>query len=403
MATLLQSIRVLDLSRVLAGPYCTMLLGDLGAQVIKVERPGCGDDTRAWGPPFIAGESAYFLCTNRNKQSITLDLKSPAGRDVVLRLAACCDVLVENFMPGTLDRLGLGWEQVSAVNPRMVFCSITGFGQDGPCRDAPGYDIMIQAMSGVMSITGQADGPPTKVGVAISDITAGLFACNAILAALVSRGRTGRGERIDISLLDSSVAWLANVGANYLATGEVPERPGNAHANIVPYQAFDTADRPIVVAVGNDGQWQRFCAAVERGDLANDPQFATNPLRVQHRQELIPQLQRAINSRTADEWLARLAEAGVPSAAVNTLDRVFRNPQVQARRMLVEVQHPTAGRLPMAGSPFKLSNSGEVDYRPPPRLGEHTECVLRDVLGMSGEQIAALGAGGALGRVSQEA
>jgi formyl-CoA transferase len=390
MGGLLQSVRVLDLSRVLAGPYCAMLLGDLGAEVIKLERPGAGDDTRHWGPPFVGGESAYYLCCNRNKKSITLDLKSPAGRDLALRLAAESDVVLENFVPGTLERLGLGYDQLRSANSGIVLCSITGFGQTGPYRDLPGYDIIVQGMAGIMSITGEPGGPPMKVGVAISDITAGLFACNAILAALVARQQTGRGDWIDISLLDSSVAWLANVGSNYLATGEVPARYGNAHANIVPYQAFQAADRYLIVAVGNDAQWQRFCQAISRPDLAAEERFRTNPLRVENRAALLPLLEAVFLERSAEEWLRRLNAADVPCGPVNTLDRVFSDPQVQSRHMLLEVPHPTAGSVKMTASPWKLASAAPSQHRPPPLLGQHTDEILRDLLGLGPGQIAEL-------------
>lgn len=392
----LEHIKVLDLSRVLAGPYCTMLLGDLGAEVIKVERPGSGDDTRQWGPPFVAGESAYFLSCNRNKKSITLNLKSPQGREIAAALAARCDVLVENFLPGTLDEMGLGHAVLREINPRLVFCSITGFGQDGPYRDLPGYDLLIQAMGGVMSITGEPDGAPMKVGVAIADINAGLFAANAILAALVARAARGAGERIDISLFDSTVAWLANVGESYLVTGKLPQRHGNAHPSIVPYQAFRAADGYFIVAVGNDAQWERFCLAIGRADFAGHARFRTNPLRVENRAVLVPLLEQILAVLPVDEWLTRLAHAGVPSGPVNTLDRVFENAQVRAREMLLEVTHPTIGALRLAGSPLKLGTHAQIALSPPPLLGEHTDDVLRRHLGYDDAAIEALHAAGAI-------
>jgi formyl-CoA transferase len=396
MALPLAHVRVLDLSRVLAGPYCAMVLGDLGAEVIKVERPGSGDDTRHWGPPFAGGESAYYLCCNRNKKSVTINLKSDRGRDYLRGLAANSDVLIENFLPGTLAEAGLGYEALRALNPRLIFCSITGFGQDGPYRDVPGYDVLIQAMAGVMSITGEPDGTPMKVGVAISDITAGLFAANAIMAALLARERGGEGERIDISLFDSTLAWLANVGSAYLVTGQVPRRYGNAHATIEPYQAFATRDGHIIVAVGNDGQWQRFCAAVERPDLAADDRFRTNPLRVRHRAVLIPMIEAVLAARPTSEWLPRLARAEVPSGPVNTLDDAFADPQVQARRMLIDVPHPTIGALRMVGSPIKLATNDGGAASAPPLLGQHTAEVLQGVLGLSAADIDAARAAGAI-------
>ncbi|MBI5757367.1 MAG: CoA transferase [Planctomycetales bacterium] len=383
MSLPLEQVRVLDLSRVLAGPYCTMLLGDLGADVVKVERPQSGDDTRQWGPPFIGGQGAYFLCCNRNKRSLTLNLKSPRGQEIVRTLATNSDVVVENFLPGTLDEIGLGYEALSRINPRLVFCSITGFGQTGPLRNEPGYDIMIQARAGVMSITGEPDGQPMKVGVAISDITAGLFAANAILASLLSRERTGRGDRIDISLYDCTVAWLANVGSNYLVSGEVPRRHGTAHPNIVPYQAFQAADGSLIVAVGNDTQFQRFCDVIGRSDLAADPRFSTNSLRVQHRDELLPVLRSIFQQRPVAEWLVALEQAQVPTGPVNTMDRVFADPQVAARDMVWPMSHPTADEIKLVGSPLKFAAADAPPRRPPPLLGEHTGQILHELLGIS--------------------
>jgi len=386
----LGGVRVLDLSRVLAGPYCTMMLGDLGAEVIKVERPGLGDDTRQWGPPFAAGESAYYLCCNRNKQSLTLNLKNPAGRDIAVRLAERCDVLVENFLPGTLDGWGLSYEVLSRHNPKLVYCSITGFGQTGPRRDEPGYDIMIQAQAGVMSITGEADGPPMKVGVAISDITSGIFACNAILAALYARERTGRGDRIDMALFDATIAWLANVGSNYLVSGQVPLRQGTAHPNIVPYQAFAASDTSLIIAVGNDGQFVKFCECLGRADLAADPRFKTNALRVENRETLVPLVTAEIALRPAGEWLRKLEQAGIPCGPLNSIDRVFADPQTTAREMLIEVPHPTIGPLKLAGMPLKLASLTHPPRRPPPLLGEHTNAVLADILKLSEAEIRQL-------------
>src|SRR5262245_7114841 len=373
-----------------------MMLGDLGAEIIKGERPGLGDDTRQWGPPFAAGESAYYLCCNRNKRGITLNLKNPAGREIAARLADQCDVLVENFVPGTLDGWGLSYEALARRNPRLVFCSITGFGQTGPRSAEPGYDIMIQALAGPMSITGEPDGPPMKLGVAISDITAGLFACSAILAALYARERTGRGERIDMSLFDATIAWLANVGSNYLVSGAVPRRQGTAHPNIVPYQAFRAAAESLIIAVGNDAQFVKFCDVLGLPELAADPRFVTNPLRVQHRIALLPLLEVEIARRPAAEWLRDLERAGIPSAPVNTIDRVYHDPQTAAREMLIEVPHPTIGRLKMAGSPLKLAGAGAPPRRPPPLLGEHTDQVLAKVLKLTSEDIRALRASGAI-------
>lgn len=392
----LENVRVLDLSRVLAGPYCTMMLGDLGADVVKVERPGTGDDTRQWGPPFAAGESAYYLCCNRNKRGITLNLKSEQGREIAVQLAERADVLVENFLPGTLDAWGLSYAALSQRNPRLVYCSITGFGQTGPRSAEPGYDIMIQALAGVMSITGETDGAPMKVGVAISDITSGIFACNAILAALVGRERTGRGDRVDVALFDATIAWLANVGSNYLVSGQVPRRQGTEHPNIVPYQAFQAADESLIVAVGNDGQFVKFCDVIGRPELATDARFVTNALRVQHRSELLPVLAAEMARRPAAEWLDKLEQAGIPCGPVNTIDRVFADPQTAARDMLIETAHPTIGRLKLAGSPLKLASIDQPPRRPPPLLGEHTDEVLRDELALSPAEIHRLRASGAI-------
>jgi formyl-CoA transferase len=386
----LEGVRVLDLSRVLAGPYCTMMLGDLGADVLKVERPGTGDDTRQWGPPFAAGESAYYLCCNRNKRSLTLNLKARAGREIAARLAERSDVLVENFLPGTLDAWGLSYAELARANPRLIYCSITGFGHTGPRRDEPGYDIMIQAMAGVMSITGEADGPPMKLGVAISDITAGIFASSAILAALYAREQSGAGQQIDMALFDSTIAWLANVGSNYLVSGAVPGRQGTAHPNIVPYQAFEASDQSLIVAVGNDAQFARLCTTIGLGALAADPRFETNALRVQNRSELIPLLAAKFACRPASEWLRELERAGVPCGPVNTVDRVFADLQTAAREMVIEVPHPTIGRLKLAGSPLKLASVDQVPRRPPPLLGEHTNEVLAEILKMNDDELREL-------------
>ncbi|MGQ0635141.1 MAG: CaiB/BaiF CoA transferase family protein [Planctomycetaceae bacterium] len=396
MRAVLEGVQVLDLSRVLAGPYCTMLLADQGADVIKVERPDGGDDTRHWGPPFAAGESAYYLSCNRNKRGITLNLKTAAGRELARRLAERSDVLVENFLPGTLDRWGLGFAELSQRNPRLVYCSITGFGQTGPRSAEPGYDIMIQALAGVMSITGEPDGPPMKLGVAISDITAGLFACQAIVGALYAREMTGQGERIDISLFDATLAWLANVGQNYLVSGEVPQRLGTAHPNIVPYQAFQAADESLIIAVGTDAQFRRFCDLLGRPELADDARYATNALRVEHRDTLIPLIAAAVRGRLASDWLARLDAADIPCGAVNTIDRALGDPQAAARGMVQHVAHPTIGDLKLAGSPVKLQNASHVPIQPPPLLGQHTDLVLRDMLRLTAAEIRKLRESGAV-------
>ena len=375
----LQGIRVLDLSRVLAGPYCTMVLGDLGADVIKVESPE-GDETRGWGPPFSERESAYFLCINRNKRSIVVDFKTDEGREILHTLIKKSDVFVENFRPGTLRRFSIDYEAASALNPNLIYCSITGFGQTGPLRDRPGYDFMIQAMGGLMSITGEPDGEPMKVGVAVADLFAGQNAVVAILAALQVRTKTGRGQHLDISLLDSQVAMLANVASNYLISGNLPERYGNAHANIVPYQSFQASDAWFIVAVGNDKQFEKLCALIGHLELVNDQRFVTNAGRVKHRDELIAILKPIFLRRTASEWLSALEAAGIPCGPINTLDQVFAEPQVKSREMLIHMEHSQIGDLKLVGSPLKFSDS-TMEYKlPPPRLGEHTEEILKELL-----------------------
>ncbi len=386
----LGGIKVLDLSRVLAGPYCSMMLGDLGAEVIKVELPEKGDDTRQWGPPEAGGEAAYYLCVNRNKRGVTVNMKSPEGREIIRKLALQSDILIENYKVGTLQKMGLGYEDLSGENPGLVYCSITGFGQNGPDKDKPGYDFMIQGMGGIMSFTGEPDGKPMKVGVAIVDITAGLFAASSILAALRQRDRTGRGQFVDIALLDSVVAWLANVGSNYLVSGELPVRYGNAHPNIVPYEPFKTLDGGFInLAVGNDRQWRDFCRLAGLDHLAEEPKFATNPQRVLNRGELIPIVAEKMLDRTGDEWLRELEAAKIPCGPINTLDRVFSDPQVVAREMVAEVAHPTAGTVRLVSTPMKLSSSPCTIRRHPPLLGEHTGEVLME-LGYSAEQVADL-------------
>ena len=375
----LQGIRVLDLSRVLAGPYCTMVLGDLGADVIKVESPD-GDETRGWGPPFAGGESAYYLCVNRNKRSIVVDFKTEQGRGILHELIRRSDILVENFRPGTLARFSLDYGSASAINPNLVYCSITGFGQTGPLRDKPGYDFMIQGMGGLMSITGEPDGEPIKVGVAVADLFAGQNAVIAILAAVQARSQIGKGQHLDISLFDSQVAMLANVASNYLISGNLPKRYGNAHANIVPYQSFQASDAWFVVAVGNDRQFEKLCEVLGKQEFANNERFGSNSERVKHRHELISLLKPVFLTKTSREWLSMLEAAGIPCGAINTLDDVFSMPQVSARELLVHMEHEEIGDLKLVGSPLKFSDT-PVDYKlPPPRLGEHTEDILKELL-----------------------
>lgn len=395
MPTLLQNIRVLDLSRVLAGPYCTMLLGDYGADVIKVEVPGRGDDTRQWGPPWAGGESAYYLSVNRNKRSITVNLKTEEGLDLIRRLASTADVLVENFEVGALARFGLEFERLHALNRRLILCSITGYGQTGPWSDRPGYDFIIQAEGGLMSITGEPDGQPVKVGVAIADIMAGMFACNAILAALHHREQTGEGQYIDVSLFDSQLAWLANVGQNYLVSGKEPNRYGNAHANIVPYQTFATSDGWIALAVGNDAQFKRFCEAADCAALADDPRFATNPTRVENRNELIPLLNEVFFKHTRAEWTEILERAKVPHGAINTVPQALSHPQAVARDMVQTIPHPTTGEIKLVGPAAKFSSTPAQIQRHPPLLGEHTDEVLGE-LGLGESEVLRLHEVGAI-------
>ena len=386
----LDGIRVLDFTRVLAGPYCTMFLGDLGAEVVKVEQPGVGDDTRGWGPPFVGGESAYFLCVNRNKKSITVDLKSKQGVALLRRLAGCADVLIENFRPGTMERLGLSEKDLRPANPRLIYASLSGFGADGPMSDAPGYDLIVQAWGGLMSITGQPDGEPTKVGVAIIDLVAGLMLGKSIAAALFIREKTGFGQKLDTSLLEAEVACLINVGSNYLVEGSIPGRWGNAHPSIVPYQTFKTADGYLVIGVASEGIWRRFCQAIGKAEWAEDSRFEKNSDRVENRSLLIGLISEIFLGRRTDEWLKILNSAEVPCAPVQTVDQVFKAPQVLHREMLVEVEHPTAGTVPMAGIPVKFSATPASVRLPPPLLGQHTEEVLKSWLGMVDKEISEL-------------
>lgn len=375
----MQGIRVLDLSRVLAGPYCTMVLGDLGADVIKVEPPE-GDETRGWGPPFAGGESAYYLCVNRNKRGIVVDLKSDEGRQALKTLAMKSDVLVENFRPGTLKKYGLDYETLQALNPRLVYCSISGFGQTGSMKDKPGYDFMIQACGGLMSITGEPDGEPMKTGVAVVDLFAGQNAVIAILAALQARTQTGQGQHLDIALFDSQLGWLANVASNYLISGNLPKRYGNAHANIVPYQSFKAKDGWFAIAVGNDRQFARLCDLLGRPDLASNEKFAANSARVLNRGELIPILASIFQAEPVDHWLQKLDEAEIPCGPINNFEQVFSMPNVAEREMLIQMNHPTVGTLPLVGSPLKLGGT-PVAYRlPPPLMGEHTSQVMDELL-----------------------
>jgi crotonobetainyl-CoA:carnitine CoA-transferase CaiB-like acyl-CoA transferase len=389
----LSHLRVLDLSRVLAGPWAGQILADLGAEVIKVERPGRGDDTRAWGPPFLAdqagnstGEAAYYLAANRNKRSVTIDFTRPEGQQLVRDLAAGCDILIENFKVGGLAAYGLDYASLSAVNPQLIYCSITGFGQTGPYAARPGYDFMVQGMGGLMSLTGKADGEPgagpAKVGVALTDILTGLYSTVAMLAALAHRDKGGGGQQIDMALLDVQVACLANQAMNYLTTGVAPGRLGNAHPNIVPYQDFPTADGDFILTVGNDSQFAKFAGVAGHPEWASDPRFASNQQRVANRKQLIPLIRQATVFKTTEQWVAELEVAGVPCGPINDLSQVFADPQVVARELAIHMQHPLAGTVPTVASPLRLSAS-PVEYRhAPPLLGEHTREVLQQLLNM---------------------
>lgn len=386
----LEGIRVLDLTRALAGPYCTMFLGDMGAEVAKIEQPNVGDDSRGWGPPFVKNESAYFLAVNRNKKSLVIDMKTREGVELVRRLAGTADVLIENFRPGTMERFGLSEPGLRALNPRLIYASLSGFGADGPMKDWPGYDLIIQAWGGFMSITGRPDGEPTKVAVAIIDIVAGLMLGKAIIAALFARERTGLGQKIDTSLLEAEVACLIPYGSDYLVSGKVPGRSGNAHPNIVPYQSFSTQDGYLVVGAASEGNWQRLCQAIDKPELANDPRFAKNALRVANRKELIGILTEVFLKRDTAGWMKILGDAGIPCAPVKTIDQVFADPQVLHRDMLIEVEHPTAGTVRMAGMPLKFSNTPTTVRLPPPLLGQHTEEVLAAWLAVHRDEIEEL-------------
>ena len=372
----LAGIMVLDLSRVLAGPYCTMMLGDMGATVIKVEHPGDGDDTRRFGPPYVAGESAYYLGLNRNKYGITLDFGTPEGKERLLDLVKKADILVQNFRPGSLDRKGLGYEDLKALNPGLIYCSISGYGQTGPRRELPGYDYIAQAESGLMSITGEVDGEPMPVGSPIEDVSTGMYACIAILAALRARESTGKGQHLDLSLFECAVTMLANVASNTLISGEEALRHGNAHANIIPYQSFHTRDGYIAVACGNDGLFRGLCRLLQRDNLARDPRFATNSLRLSHHEELINILQAIFLGRDTADWLASLREAGIPSSPINTVSEALRDEQLAARGLIWECEHPTAGTIRLVGSPMHFSDTPMRLYKAPPLLGEDNETIL---------------------------
>ncbi|MFM0032441.1 CaiB/BaiF CoA-transferase family protein [Paraburkholderia madseniana] len=398
MSGALSHLRVLDLSRVLAGPWASQTLADLGAEVIKIERPGTGDDTRAWGPPYLhdhdgnaTGESAYFLSANRGKKSVTLDIATHEGQAIVRKLAEQSDVFIENYKVGDMARYGLAYSDLRAINPRLIYCSITGFGQDGPLSKLAGYDFIVQAMGGLMSITGERDelpgGGPQKVGVAFADLMTGMYATVGILAALAHRTETGEGQYIDMALLDVQVAAMANMNLNYLVSGKTPRREGNAHANIVPYQVFKAKDGQMVLAVGNDGQFRKFCEIADCTYLATDPRFATNAARVMNREMLVPMIQEILVTRTIEQWVTPLADAGIPCGPINDIAQTFAHPQVQYRGMRVDLPHPLSGSAPSVANPIRMSAS-PIRYRSaPPTLGQHTNDVLLSLCGIDGDEL----------------
>lgn len=398
MAGCLEGIRVLDLSRVLAGPVCTQILGDLGADIIKIERPGSGDDTRAWGPPFLkdaqgndTGESAYYLSCNRNKRSVAVDISKPEGQDIIRRLISQSDVLIENFKVGGLDKYGLGYDQLKTDYPGLIYCAISGFGQNGPLAPEPGYDILAQALGGLMACTGPADGEPTKAGVALSDVMTGLYAAIGTLSALHHRKKTGQGQMVDVCLLDCTIAGMTNLAQYYLTSGQTAPRQGNAHASIVPYQAFASRDGHIVLAAGNDGQFHRLCALLEHPEWADDPRFATNSARVEHRETLISMMEEILSQKDSAHWVSSCEKIGVPAAPVQSMNAVFTTEQVKARAMQVPVTHPLSDvPVDLVGSPLKLSGTPVSYERAPPLLGQHTQEVLTNVLGMTETDLEAL-------------
>ncbi|MBM3344012.1 MAG: CoA transferase [Betaproteobacteria bacterium] len=399
--TPLAGIRVLDMSRILAGPWVGQLLADLGAEVIKIERPGKGDDTRAWGPPFVkdkngndTSDAAYFMCANRGKKSLTLDIANPEGQQIIRELAQVSDILLENYKFGDLKRYGLDYESLSKLNPRLIYCSITGFGQTGPYRERAGYDYLIQGMGGIMSMTGERDerpgGGPQRVGVAIADLMTGMYSTVGILAALQERTKSGQGQYIDMALLDTQVAWLANQNANYLIGGQVPQCIGNEHPNVMPYQTFRTRDGNMIIATGNDGQYQRLCEAADIPEAAADARFASNALRIANREACTAVLAEALKQKTTAEWIALLETVGVPCGPINRLDEVYRDVQVQHRGLKISVPHPVAGDVPLTANPIKFSRTPIHYDRAPPLVGEHADEILHHLLGKSAADIAAL-------------
>ncbi len=398
MSRSLAGIRVLDFSRVLAGPFCTMVLADLGADVIKVERDGTGDDLRGWGPPFMPdGESTYFLSVNRNKRSIVLDLKTQSGRELAQRLAQTSDVLLENFRPDVMESLGLDYVRLSALHPGLIYCSITGYGTTGPLAGRPGYDVITQGMGGLMSVTGEPDGTPMRVGVAIVDLVTGLYSAVAILGALQARTRSGKGQRVDLSLLESCLSVMPNLTAGYLMAGEKPVRLGNGHPNTVPYKVFPTRDGNLTLAVGNDSQWQRLCRVVGHPELADDPRYAENRARIARRSEVEALVSGWFRERNTDEWVKLLEEAEVPCGPIHTIDRILSDPQIEALGLLKALVHPTSGALRVVGAPFHFSADDTEPYLPPPRLGEHTSAVLKELLSLNDADLRELEREGAFG------
>ncbi|MEK9672707.1 MAG: CoA transferase [Rhodospirillaceae bacterium] len=395
----LDGVRILDMTRILAGPTCAQLLGDLGADVIKIERPGMGDDTRTWGPPFLTGadgeptrESAYYLAVNRNKRSVTIDFSRPKGVALVKQLLKKCDVLAHNLKVGALEKYGLGYEQIKDEFPNVVYCAISGFGRTGPYANRPGYDALAQAMGGIMSLTGDPAGEPVRVGVGISDIMCGMYASSAILAALRYRDKTGKGQLIDLGLLDTTVAWMSNEALNYFTSGKLPIRRGNQHANIVPYQVFPTKDGYFYLAAGNDGQFKRFCEFAGAPELAADPRYATNPKRLENRAEIVAKIEKLTPAKTTQEWIDGLKERNVPAAPVYTLDQTFTDPQIINREMKIEMDddHAKGGKVSLLGNPIKLSATPVTYRRPPPTLGQHTDEVLREILDLDDSALSGL-------------